>query len=137
VGEEKPATADARAALGVTAAATPAQVVTAFRRQARKVHPDVSLARDASDRFAALVAAYDVALRAARSEPNVRADPDAGRRSETTAHPTADRFHDVVRGFAGTLIYESGRPVMVVGPTRVDGPSRRSWSGDVHQGHGT
>lgn len=133
MGEEKPATPDARAALGVTAAATRAQVVTAFRRQARQVHPDVSHARDASDQFAALVAAYDVALRAARSEPNVTADPDKGRRSETTAHLTADGFHDVVTGRAGTFIYESGRPVMVVGPTRVDGPPRRSRGGDAHQ----
>jgi hypothetical protein len=136
VAEEKPSTPDARAALGVTAAATRAQVVTAFRRQARKVHPDVSHAGDASDRFAALVAAYRVAFRAAGTEPDVSTDLGTGPRSEASADPAAVRFQHMMRDLAGTLIYESGRPVMLVGPARVDGPSVRP-GGTARQGRAT
>jgi hypothetical protein len=131
--ETRPSVPHARAALGVTAAATPAQVVTAFRRHARKVHPDVSQAQDASDQFAALVAAYHVALRAARGEPHVRIDLGAAGRSAASPHPAAARLADVTH-LAGIFICEAGRPIMVVGPVRVEGSFVRPGPGNVPGG---
>jgi hypothetical protein len=55
----------ARKLLGVTADADRAQLVRAYRRQARRFHPDVSREPDATERFWALQAAYHLALAAA------------------------------------------------------------------------
>jgi hypothetical protein len=51
---------EARALLGVAADSTPAAVTHAYRQLARTTHPDVSLAPDAAERFAAVSAAYEV-----------------------------------------------------------------------------
>ena len=116
---EKPSPSEARAALGLTAVATPAQVTTAFRHQARLVHPDISHARDAAGRFASLVAAYRVALQAAQGVSESNADLGTGPRVRSGREPPAHGLHDVVTGPAGTVVWEAGQPVLVVAPVRV------------------
>ena len=110
----EPSLRDARAVLGVTAAATPAQVVTAFRRQARAVHPDVSHAQNAAPRFAALVAAYHVALQAAHGESG-GPDLDTGARTPVSADPPRA---DVTAWSPAPAERRSGRPA-----------GRSCWSG--------
>ncbi|WP_459986330.1 DnaJ domain-containing protein [Nocardioides sp. AN3] len=56
---------DARGLLGVAADADPAELARAYRRQARRLHPDISLESDATEQFRALQAAYRLALDAA------------------------------------------------------------------------
>lgn len=55
----------ARDLLGVASDADRAQVARAYRRQARRFHPDLSLEPYATERFWALQAAYHLALDAA------------------------------------------------------------------------
>ena len=120
----KPTTRDARAVLGVTATATPAQVVTAFRRHARAMHPDVSHTRDAADRFAALVAAYHVALGAAHGDREERR-ADLGARASSTAHPESPPTKFQAGAGGAAVILEAGRPVLLVAPVAVHPPSAR------------
>jgi hypothetical protein len=115
----KPSPSEARAVLGLTPVATPAQVTTAFRHRAREVHPDVSHTRDAAGRFAALVAAYRVALQAAQHASGSRADPDAGQRRVASAGRPAHVPLEVVTGPRGTVVWEAGQPVLLVAPVRV------------------
>lgn len=63
---------DYYAVLGVEPGAGEVEIKQAFRRLARKYHPDVSKARDAEDRFKAVNEAYEV-LR----DPQRRAEYDA------------------------------------------------------------
>lgn len=126
---EKPSPSEARAVLGLTAVATPAQVTAAFRHQARMVHPDVSHARDAAGRFAALVAAYHVALPAARRASGRRADLGTGQRKAVSTSAPAQGVHDVVTGPRGTAVWEAGQPVLLVAPGRVDPLPGRSTTG--------
>jgi hypothetical protein len=114
---ERPLSArDARAVLGVTATATSAQVVSAFRSQAKAVHPDVSRDSDAAARFAALLAAYPVALRAARGQEDPPAQSDPGARTPVSGQrvtrrvPQTDRRPDLV------AVWDADRPVLLVGP---------------------
>jgi hypothetical protein len=123
VAHEVPSPFEARALLGLTAVATPAQVATAFRRQARRVHPDVSEARDAAGRFAALVAAYDVALQAAQRASERRVQLGSHQRTAASAGAPAHGLHEVVTGPGGTAIWQEGQPVFRVGPVRVHPPS--------------
>jgi hypothetical protein len=104
----EPTLRDARAALGVTASATPAHVVTAFRHQARAVHPDVNHTDDAAARFAALVAAYHVALEAAQVDSDDAAElrREPYRRHDTVPVPSS----------RGTTVWEAGEPLLWVGP---------------------
>jgi hypothetical protein len=84
----------ARELLGVAAHADAAQLARAYRRQARLLHPDLSVEPDATEQFWMLHAAYRVALAAAQSDAPrsparvehqdptvVLADPAAGDRS--------------------------------------------------------
>jgi DnaJ-class molecular chaperone len=105
--------------LGLTAVATPAQVTTAFRHLARKVHPDVSRDGDAAGRFAALVAAYQVALQTAQRQ----------RTAAVSASEPAKGLHEVVTGPGGTAVWEAGQPIFLVSPARVHPPSPRSNAG--------
>ena len=57
--------------LGVDKTATDEEIKKAFRRKARKLHPDVNKAPDAEDQFKELNEAYDVL-----SDPNKRAQYD-------------------------------------------------------------
>jgi hypothetical protein len=96
-GSPQPSLRCARELLGVAAHADAAQLARAYRRQARLLHPDISVEPDATEQFWMLQAAYRVALAAARSyaprspaqvehqDPTVvLADPDAGHRSTAT-----------------------------------------------------
>ena len=130
----KPSPSEARAMLGLTTVATPAQVTTAFRHQAREVHPDVSHTRDAAGRFAALVAAYRVALQAAQLESGRRADPGIAQRMVASARPPAPVLHEVVTGPYGTAVWEAGQPVLLVAPVRVHPTSRGSMGARRREG---
>jgi hypothetical protein len=66
---------EARDMLGVPVDADPAQIVRAYRRRARIVHPDVSSEPDAGAQFAALWAAYQLLLEGA-PEPSTEPDRD-------------------------------------------------------------
>jgi hypothetical protein len=74
----------ARELLGVGADADAAQLASAYRRQARRLHPDISLEPDATEQFWALQAAYRLVLDAARHD----APPPVG---PTAAAPTPTR----------------------------------------------
>lgn len=80
--------AAALALLGLGEGASRAQVVRAWRRAAREVHPDRSAAPDAAGRFAELCAAYAVA-RAATEEHSPAARPPGGRATESVPGPAA------------------------------------------------
>ena len=126
-----PSAGEARAVLGVPGSATPAQVVAAFRRLARVLHPDVNHVPDAACRFAGLVAAYQVALGAARASSGVEATgpPDARGaegRTPVSASPTPGGRQHVVAGGGATIVREAGRVVLVVGPVAVRPPSARA-----------
>jgi hypothetical protein len=64
----RPSLRRARELLGVAAHADAAQLARAYRRQARLLHPDISVEPDATERFWMLQAAYQVALAAAPSD---------------------------------------------------------------------
>jgi hypothetical protein len=121
----RPSAPAARALLGVTSAATPAEVATAFRSHARQVHPDVNPTSDAAARFAALVAAYRVAHQAARRGPDERDDVSAERpdsaRGDRRVHPV----RTVSTGPAGTAIWEAGQPVLLISGVRTHRPTPR------------
>jgi hypothetical protein len=59
----------ARAILGVTAESDQAAVARAYRRRARRLHPDVSPEPDASEQFSKLHAAYRLAAAAIPTTP--------------------------------------------------------------------
>jgi molecular chaperone DnaJ len=102
--------AAALALLGLGPAATPAEVVTAWRRLARDLHPDRSPDADAARRFAELRTAYETARAAV-----------AGQRAEDTGAPVQRPPRDGVpdhRGEAGPLPHP--RPVIVAGPVIVE-----------------
>jgi hypothetical protein len=63
----EPSLSRAHELLGVPTHADAAQLARAYRRQARRLHPDLSAEPDATERFWALQAAYRVALDAAQS----------------------------------------------------------------------
>lgn len=67
-GPPAPSLRRAREILGVAAHADAAQLTRAYRRQARLLHPDVSVEPDATEQFWTLQAAYQVALAAAQSD---------------------------------------------------------------------
>src|SRR5215207_6019719 len=67
-GSVQPSLRRAHEVLGVPAHADAAQIARAYRRQARRLHPDLSGESDATEQFWALQAAYRVALGAAQSE---------------------------------------------------------------------
>ncbi|MFP5070910.1 J domain-containing protein [Pseudonocardia nantongensis] len=74
---------DLYADLGVGRGATPEQLRRAYRVLARRLHPDLNPAPDASHRFAQVAAAYAVL-----ADPDLRADYDAAR---ADAAPGEDR----------------------------------------------
>jgi hypothetical protein len=96
----------ARELLGVTADVDRAQLVRAYRRQARRFHPDVSREPDATERFWALQAAYHLALATAARDT---AQTSAG---AATPAPTPPK---------PTHVQRSAPPVVpvVIGPTTV------------------
>ena len=118
----------ARKLLGVAPDADSAQLTRAYRSLARRLHPDVSVEPDATERFSALQAAYHLALDAARPhDPPATATPGA-----TVAPAPADR-RDRTVALDTTLL--SGTPAsphshvhvpwLVAGPVRVQPPRPR------------
>jgi DnaJ domain len=69
----------ARELLGVPADADASQLARAYRRQARRLHPDISLEPDATEQFWTLQAAYQIALDAARSDIRPRSEVPPGK----------------------------------------------------------
>lgn len=107
--------------LGVSADADSAQIVRAYRRRARAVHPDVSTEQDAGAQFAALWAAHQLLLETAREPGPAQAGDDQG--------PIVDHDHrqrvpaqDPVGGWPAGW---AGRGIawLVVGPVRVQLPA--------------
>ena len=130
--DPRPTLRDARATLGVSAGASPSQVVSAFRHRARAVHPDLDDGPGAAARFAALVAAYDMVLRKAVDDTDVAsAAPRA-----VVAEPTWSRSPHVVTRAVSTVVWEAGRPIMLVGPVVVHGPSMHDHSRQRPVGNG-
>lgn len=68
-------TAASLALLRLTHGASATDVAAAYRRLARKTHPDRSAEPDAAERFAALNAAYRRAMCVAAHESSTAADP--------------------------------------------------------------
>jgi hypothetical protein len=127
----------ARELLGVAADASQAQVVSAYRSHARRLHPDVSLAPDATQRFRALEAAYHLAVDAASDAVAAARDhaPTAPTVSTgaATITPTHSEHRDptvllgtVVTGDAPASSSDGRRhvPWLAAGPVRVQ-PSQR------------
>jgi hypothetical protein len=112
---------DARRMLGVTADADPAQLARAYRRQARRLHPDLSREPDATEQFWRLQAAYHVALAVARNdatpaEPSVPVE-HRGRTVVLGAPPSSDVL-------AGTWFGRGGVAWFAAGPVRVQRSER-------------
>lgn len=76
--------------LGISRSATPGEIRAAFRRQARRFHPDVSDAPDAAARFAAVASAYEQ-LTAPPGSGRARHAPASTRPPTTNAATEVDR----------------------------------------------
>jgi hypothetical protein len=110
----------ARLLLGVTADADAAEVARAYRRQARHVHPDVSLEPDAASRFDALHVAYQVALAAVRPHPaRAAAGPTPVERQAPPVMVGFSRVQDVP---TGPRRGSGSDGWLVAGPVRVEPP---------------
>jgi curved DNA-binding protein len=89
-------TPDPYRTLGLTAAATQAELKHAYRKLARRFHPDVSKEPDAEARFKELAAAYEsvgtVEARAAHDTSVLQAAAEARFRAESAAAPQGEGF---------------------------------------------
>jgi len=116
------------AALGVAPAAAPKAIITAFRRKARLLHPDVPGTGDA-EAFMRVKAAYDVLANPAR-----RAAYDRAARADVQPHPAAQsaapsgrgpRLHDLpIAVWAGVAGLFSLAAIMAVVALTHPSPSR-------------
>jgi len=127
---------DYYAVLGVEPGAGEAEIKKAFRRLARKYHPDVSKARDAEDRFKAVNEAYEVlrdpqrrteydALRAGGHRPGASFRPPPGYGPEEGLGEGANgnaAFSDFFEAFFGSQARQrrSVRPGTKPKPPRGD-----------------
>jgi len=111
------------ALLGLRAGADRNAITRAYRRLARRTHPDRSDAADASSRFDDLTAAYRRALEAAP-------------RTAVTAATAPPRASEVAPTRGSDVVVSAGAfrlrgPTIIVGPVRVDptptGRRRRDW----------
>jgi DnaJ domain len=82
---------DLYATLGLTSNATPAEIKSAYRKLARKYHPDVSASPDANERFANINEAYHVL-----SDPQKRWAYDQGLYADAQRTFYASRQAEVV-----------------------------------------
>lgn len=127
----QPSLGRAHELLGVPAHADAAQIARAYRRQARRLHPDISVEPDATEQFSALQAAYRVAVGAARSD--VPAVPTQVPAQVPTQVPAQLAHHDpvVVLGVAARSGFlatggpgHSGVAWLAAGPVHVRPPHR-------------
>lgn len=72
---------DHYATLGLTPRATQEQIKNAYRQLARKLHPDLNKAPDATSRFSAIQHAYEVL-----ADPMQRAEYDTKRDYDASGH---------------------------------------------------
>lgn len=72
---------DHYATLGLTPRATQEQIKNAYRQLARKLHPDINKAPDATSRFSAIQHAYEVL-----ADPMQRAEYDTKRDYDASGH---------------------------------------------------
>jgi len=77
---------EAEQLLGVTPGASPGELTRAYRRLARRIHPDVTDDPAAAEQFRALTAAYQRLLAAAPGPPS-RSVPILVRRTRSAARP--------------------------------------------------
>jgi hypothetical protein len=125
----QPSVRAARELLGVAADADSAQLARAYRSLARRLHPDVSVEPDATERFSALQAAYHLALDAAPPH-----DPTAPVDSAATVAPAPAEQREEIVVLDPTKISAAPTsthpprlhvPWLVAGPVRVQPPRRR------------
>jgi molecular chaperone DnaJ len=103
---------DYYAILGVPRGATPDEIKRAYRRLARKYHPDVNNDSEAHDRFQEINAAYEVLSDPAKREiVDLGGDPLApgGGMGGATAGPFAG-FQDIMDAFFGGTSTRGPRP---------------------------
>src|SRR5204863_6933815 len=97
--------------LGVSRSADAGEIKGAFRRLARELHPDVSTAPDAQDRFKEVVEAYEVL---SKSETRALYDRygHAGLRSGgfQPGHVDVGNLADLFSAFFGDDVIFGGRP---------------------------
>src|SRR4051794_33302882 len=116
-GSGQPSLRRAHEILGVPVQADAAQIARAYRRQARRLHPDISVEPDATEQFWALQAAYRVAA------------ADAGQ-SDGAPVPTGVADDDPVvlfrvppsGGAASTVAQQRGVAWLAAGPVHVRPP---------------
>ncbi|WP_425577330.1 DnaJ domain-containing protein [Nocardioides endophyticus] len=111
--------------LGVSPDADSAQIVRAYRRRARAVHPDVSTEQDAGAQFSALWAAYQLLLETAHEPGLALAGDDQGsivdqHHRRRVPAPAPGPLGGWPAGWAGR-----GDAWLVAGPARVE-PSARA-----------
>jgi hypothetical protein len=126
-GSGQPSLRRAHELLGVPAQADAAQIARAYRRQARRLHPDVSVEPDATEQFWALQAAYRVAAGAAPSDgPQVPAQVPAEVPAEVARHDPlvvlGGPFSSGLPATAGPG--QSGVAWLAAGPVHVRPPQR-------------
>ena len=128
-GSGQPSLRRAHELLGVSAQADAAQIARAYRRQARRLHPDVSVEPDATEQFSALEAAYRVAVRAAHIDgPHVPTRVPSPVSAEVARHcPLVVLGGPSSGGLPATA--RSGRSLawLAVGPVRVRPPRRTNF----------
>jgi hypothetical protein len=117
--DRDPAAREARALLGVSPDADAAQIVRAYRRRARVVHPDVSTEQGAAAQFSALRAAYQLLLGTA---PEPESVPDRDDHAPIAEHrPTGmPARHPVTDSPARWA--NRGVAWLLAGPVRVEPP---------------
>ena len=132
----------ARERLGVAADADASQLTRAYRRQARRLHPDISLEPDATEQFWTLQVAYQIALDAARSDLRPRSGvPPA--KAPTEVERVERRGRTVVLGNpprggvpSVTWLKREGVDWVAAGPVHVQ-PPHRSDQGPTATSSGT
>jgi len=115
----EPSLSRARELLGVGAHADAAQLARAYRRLARRLHPDLSVEPDATEQFWTLQAAYQVALDAVPGDAPETPSP-AVHHAPTVVLGPATRGGVPATARCGAR----GMAWLVAGPVHVQAPQR-------------
>ena len=108
--------------LGITNAATAAEIRRAYRVLARRYHPDVNPGRSSEDLFKSIAEAYSVL-----SDPDKRQQHDLElERSTESFSQTFDRAHEVFRRNQQTQAYRKAKVQKAQTSTQGDSPQQRS-----------